>query len=342
MEKSKKTYLIFSGIIQIVILLFYIYSAIFEGMEIAGASKPAAITLFSICSILGLALIIVALLKTKRKKTLITISILMAITGSIETLILSIINIIVLTRKTEEEKKEFKEKKKIEFPKLEEIKSSKAKIIVGIILLTLYFTQIIAFLIDKIVPEENRILAIVLIISSLVAIVVATIYVFFAKLKRDFKAFKENFKTYMKYIKSKFGIYFLIYISISILLTIIIGENSTNQQEIEKLPLWFTIPMVCLYAPFIEEILCRGFIKNAIKNKTVFIIISGLIFGLGHIIGLEHTSLVQYLYVFLYGYMGVFFAYVYQKTDNIFTSITFHFIHNLIGAFFMVLSVFIK
>ena len=55
---------------------------------------------------------------------------------------------------------------------------------------------------------------------------------------------------------------------------------------------------------------------------------SGLFFGLIHnLTGLDSK---QILYIIPYGAFGCVFAYMYTKTRTIFTSMTFHFIHNTV------------
>ena len=69
-------------------------------------------------------------------------------------------------------------------------------------------------------------------------------------------------------------------------LTGIEQETVENQQLIEELlssaPI-ITIISACLLAPIEEELLFRGAIGKVIKNKKVFITVSGLIFGLVHV-----------------------------------------------------------
>jgi membrane protease YdiL (CAAX protease family) len=83
-----------------------------------------------------------------------------------------------------------------------------------------------------------------------------------------------------------------------------------------------------IYAPFVEEIIFRKSIKNVIKNPYIFIIISGFLFGILHINDYKNFS--EILMGIPYIIMGLDFAYIYHKTNNIFTTMTFHFCHNLI------------
>ena len=58
------------------------------------------------------------------------------------------------------------------------------------------------------------------------------------------------------------------------------------------------------------------------------IIISGLIFGLIHISG--DVTINNFLMSIPYMIMGWTFGYIYYESDNIFTTMTLHFVHNTI------------
>ena len=66
-----------------------------------------------------------------------------------------------------------------------------------------------------------------------------------------------------------------------------IDATSANQAALEEIinvsPLWMLITSV-ICAPVVEELLFRGAIKRIIKNKRVFVIVSGLSFGLVHVL----------------------------------------------------------
>ncbi len=82
-----------------------------------------------------------------------------------------------------------------------------------------------------------------------------------------------------------------------------------------------------ILAPIVEELTFRKAIGGIFKNKWLFCFISGLIFGLLHVLG-NASSWYEYLYVISYGGLGFFFAYAYQETGTIFTSISMHMLHN--------------
>ena len=149
---------------------------------------------------------------------------------------------------------------------------------------------------------------------------------------KDFKNFKNNFKYYFKkYIK-----YWPILLGSMILANIIVqaiypGSSAGNEDSFRRnfaaAPI-YSFLSACLYAPLIEEMVFRMGFKKIFKNKYLFIGISGLIFGGLHVIGNVNTNL-DYLYLLPYCIPGFILAYVYYDSDNIFTSLGIHFIHNL-------------
>lgn len=155
-----------------------------------------------------------------------------------------------------------------------------------------------------------------------------------------FKDFKENIMDYAeKYLK-----YWLLGIVLMSLSSTIVSiftktDISNNEEAIRSiaasLPIYIAIT-TCITAPITEELAYRKTIKNIFINKKLCIIASGLIFGLAHVIG-TYTGPLDLLYVFPYGILGSIFMYVYYDSDNIWTTMSMHFIHNtvLIIAYFV-------
>lgn len=148
----------------------------------------------------------------------------------------------------------------------------------------------------------------------------------------DFKDFKINYKQYI----SKYIILYFIGVLLMGIINVIIShftgmETSGNEADVrllvEKFPIYMTFSTI-IYAPFVEEIIFRKAIRNIIKNKYLFIILSGVIFGCAHIS--DYSNFNDILFSLGYIVMGIDFAYIYYKTNNIFTTMTFHMIHNLL------------
>ena len=144
------------------------------------------------------------------------------------------------------------------------------------------------------------------------------------------KEFKKDKKTYIFNILKVYIITLTVANLLSILCYFIIGDISTNEQMLETEPLWYLLITSIIHAPIVEELLFRGCLRKLIKNDTIFILVSGISFGLWHVIGYEQNIL-QYLYVLVYSTMGIGLSYIYTKTNNITTNITMHSLHNLLA-----------
>ena len=134
------------------------------------------------------------------------------------------------------------------------------------------------------------------IVSLIMFILLLILY--YKKFKEDFIKFKENTKDNINYIIKAFIIFMILkYLVgfVSIIILMIFGYdtssfNSANQELIESFVRLYPIIMIissAFLAPMYEEGIFRLGIKSVIKNKWLFIIISGLIFGLMHIFPLD-------------------------------------------------------
>lgn len=167
-------------------------------------------------------------------------------------------------------------------------------------------------------------------------------------IKKDFKDFKKNLNKNITYIIKVFIIFMVVKYLISVLATVLMmafgydvsSITSQNQQLIEDYvknsPALMVISTAFL-APVYEEVLFRMGIKKVISNKYLFVIVSGLVFGLLHVFPLDGVPLgLGILQSVVYVTMGIFLAYSYQKTDNIFISIGLHFLNNFLSVLAMI------
>jgi len=163
---------------------------------------------------------------------------------------------------------------------------------------------------------------------------------YYKTLKNDFKPF---FKNFLKNFEEAFKYYFLgliIMITSNLIITLILGGGVGDNEEavrslIDVAPLIMFFE-VSFYAPFAEELLFRKSIRDCINNKWLYILVSGFIFGALHVTG---GTLFDLLYLIPYCSLGFTFAYIYTKSDNIYSTISIHAMHNattmilyLIGA----------
>ena len=199
------------------------------------------------------------------------------------------------------------------------------KIIIGSIFILLFFvfnsliTWILSIFEIKLSSLPNIPRQIVAILIS--SIVPITMFIVYRKeLIADFKKIKTNYRKYIEITVLAYTIG-MILMAISNLI-IQLGFNqeiAANEQGVRgllgTLPIYMTIS-ACLIGPFEEEMIFRKIFRDIISDKVLFIIASGLIFGLLHVVGVG-SSLVEMLYFIPYGILGGTFAYMYVKTDQV-------------------------
>jgi len=199
----------------------------------------------------------------------------------------------------------------------------------GIILLyvlVVSFTSSYAYLIsDSDLLTKN----IALIIGDVITVLVIALCMT-KKLKGQFNDFKKNYKTYtkkaIKYWLIGFAVMFLSNMLIIYLFSTPLATNEeANREMLGLYPLYSVISM-CVLAPIVEEMLFRLNFKNVIKKRVSFVLITGILFGLIHILSAE--TIEQLIYIIPYSALGIAFAAAFYDTDNIYTSITAHIIHN--------------
>lgn len=163
-------------------------------------------------------------------------------------------------------------------------------------------------------------------------------------LKKDYKIFKLNFKDNIRKIISYFALFIglkigtaLISSILSFALNFTLGE-SENQEAVMKLvsaePLLMIIN-TCILAPFVEEGIFRLSIRKVFSNKYLFILVSGLFFGMMHIFPTDLPTSLALIYSITYVATGFYLAYIYTETENIWFVI---FIHALNNLFSMIIS----
>ena len=173
---------------------------------------------------------------------------------------------------------------------------------------------------------------IILIIDSLIYVGIL-LYLFRKEIKFGINDLKKHFKDRAYTAIMCWAIGFLIMGISSIIISYILKEPTSGNEaiiraEIKKAPIYMIISC-CVTAPLFEELLFRKMPSTILKNKYLFIIFSGLIFGLLHVIGTSSSPL-EYLYIIPYGAMGSSFAYLLYKTDNLTLPILVHMLHNTI------------
>ena len=190
--------------------------------------------------------------------------------------------------------------------------------------------------------HDNKLLLSTL--SSL-ELVIIIIVIYHKYLYKKIKDYKKNFAKYFD-IGIKYWFIGLICMSVANLLINKLSpiHQANNEQLVQEMlkqaPILVFISATFI-APFLEEMLFRKCFGDIFKNKKIMIIMSGLLFGLLHVVFSLKTPW-DLLYIIPYGALGCAFAKSLAETDNIYVPIAFHMIHNgvltLLSILLMVIS----
>ena len=174
-------------------------------------------------------------------------------------------------------------------------------------------------------------------VSSLISnliYVLLLILIFYKELKREFALFKNSIK---KMLSKGFKWYFLgicLLIAINLVLTTKLGGISDNEigvrEYIYNHPL-LALMSVMIIAPLSEEIIFRKSVMRTTNNKYIGSIISGVLFGLAHVISYVGADPVKLLYLLPYAALGFVFAMMDYENKNLFPSVAYHSIHNTVS-----------
>jgi membrane protease YdiL (CAAX protease family) len=93
----------------------------------------------------------------------------------------------------------------------------------------------------------------------------------------------------------------------------------------------------CIYRGTVQNIVAKKY-ANSVKGIWITAIVGAFIFGIMHVFPLEDgvSVLLGIIQSINYVTMGIFLAYIYNKTDNIFISIGVHFFNNFISVLTMI------
>ena len=206
------------------------------------------------------------------------------------------------------------------------------------------FLQYIPVYLFKIKTPISGATSVLLSSFSNLVLVIILFLIYRKELIKEFKKFKNHFVEDVDVgIKSWFIGLIIIFICNAILIHFTSGQSKNEQlvqEMISALP-WVMLIDAGILGPFIEEIIFRKAIRDVIENKYIFIVISGLVFGLMHVIT-SFDSLGTFLFFIPYTALGIAFAYAYQKTNTIFTSIFVHMMHNTILILLSILPTLLK
>lgn len=168
-----------------------------------------------------------------------------------------------------------------------------------------------------------------------IAFLILLMYIYKKELNLELKKFFnkkncfKNIKTSLFYWSLGLAIMITFNLIISSITSSLAANETAVREMIDKVPIYMAF-QVMIYAPISEEIIFRKSIDRIFKNKYLYVLVSGLIFGGLHVI-YSITSPIDLLYLLPYCSLGFTFALLYKDTNNIFSTITAHSIHNTLA-----------
>ena len=202
------------------------------------------------------------------------------------------------------------------------------KLTKGILVFVLYL--LIPMIIGMFLPSLNNSNLLSVLVRFIIDVGVIALFIYL---------FKDDFKEYNKGLVKNpkkvigVGLLFALFAFIAmpicniILHVLNVSASDTINTLYGVIPLYMMFQTL-IYSPIVEGITFRKVFKDAINNKWLFIIISGFVFGLYHII-YNMTSLSQILLMLPYFVVGMLYAGAYSKTDNIYSAFIATFVYNL-------------
>ena len=210
-----------------------------------------------------------------------------------------------------------------------------------IIIIYLFLPNIVLLPILPFINEPSPFLASILLLTAQAITTIIVILYFAKNIKQEFKEFikKPEIKKYFKYYV--WG-YIAMVISNLIINIILfdggIATNEANNRELLTTMAIYAIPSMVIFAPICEELIFKKSFTKTFSNKYQFTIFTGVLFGSAHLIS-GGLTLQNLLYIIPYSSLGIAFSYMYIKSNNIFTSITYHCIHNSLTILLLLLTI---
>lgn len=203
----------------------------------------------------------------------------------------------------------------------------------GVFCLYLFLSIFLSSIFSNIINSGNFWIKNIMALLIELLIMLILFFIYHKKIIKDFKSFKENYKSIMNISLKNWALGLAIMFVSNIIISMIVGDMANNEAANRALllstPIYAIITMI-IVAPITEEIIFRLSPRKAFTKKLPYLIYSGMFFGSMHL--LSSTSWLEILYIIPYGALGLFFAKAYQETDNIWSSITIHMVHNALAV----------
>ena len=132
----------------------------------------------------------------------------------------------------------------------------------------------------------------------------------------------------------------------NLLINVFLKNISSNEEQVREM-LYHNVILamisISIIAPILEELVFRKSLAPVIRNKWIYSIVSGLLFGSAHIL----TNFVQgifvptdLIYILPYGCLGFTFALMDYDNKSVYSSIIIHALHNTLTALLLLVTYF--
>lgn len=198
--------------------------------------------------------------------------------------------------------------------------------------LIFYFAPSIFYAISYVICKNQMISEI---IGRIMAIILIGSF-YYKDLQKEFRELKHHIGTKIGVAFKYYGIGIAVMMISNLILLIVFKDISTNETQVRQLLMENPLPMmitISILAPLIEELTFRKNLSPLFKNKWIFALVSGVLFGLGHLM-VDFTSgnfqMYRLLYLIPYGSLGFCFALMNRNNKTTFSSIGIHCLHNFL------------
>lgn len=154
--------------------------------------------------------------------------------------------------------------------------------------------------------------------------------------ERNRKRLGKNIIQSMQKCVKEIGMFIPVWLIVNFIITFVMIGETANDTSIATsfydAPILNSIILIII-GPIIEEIIFRFLPYKFIKNKTLYIIVSSVIFAAMHVRNDENSL----YYIWFYMMTSLYYGYRYHKTKDIWVTISIHSFDNFIATLLFML-----
>ncbi len=176
-----------------------------------------------------------------------------------------------------------------------------------------------------------------------VLLIIILYLMYYKDLNQEFKVFISNFKENAKKSFKYYFIGFGMMVFFNLIIMVLLKNISSNESQVREM--LYSSPVIALLtisivAPISEELIFRKSLQPIIKNKWIYVLLTGLLFGGAHILTNilnNNFALTDLIYILPYASLGCAFGLMDYENKTTFSSIMMHFLHNTCTAILLLI-----